>query len=353
MERLVYVCCCLCAATAQCLKAADSFKAHRLEISPFNEQWFYNLSDPDVGLFKVSLQTYATASDSTLRSYVHFAFSDKNGRLSSYDYFFSEVELSFLDDHQPFFYKVGDQVLATENGIELHTDEVDFSFQYTGSHRPYWSEDRRDRSPFGWLGELPSSDARWFIYTLGTPAHYQLRLHDTVSNHRKRSFYQGNAQALIDKGWFTAPSRGGYAYAMGLDHTASLMFAGGQLENLPLELWAGRYTSVDHNLVFRAAVENLTMKRHIDACKGELRVEMVNLNRKINFLAKAPVNSFQVFDYPYQRVFNDDTLITKSMSAAIDVQLTLFDEVKETHQFFKGLLEFSGQFICPELVAEK
>lgn len=330
----------------------DNFKAHRLDSNPFNEQWFYSISDPKVGFMKVSLQTYATQADEKLRPHVHFAFSDKYGKLTSYDYFFDNVELTFSDDNQPFLYKISDKVIATKEGVELHTDEVDFSFYFTGPDRLYWSEERPDASPFGALGSLPTVNSRWYLSSTGTPINYELSLHNPTDNEKVANQYSGSGDVVIDKGWYKAANRGAFAYVLGIDPEASLMFTGAQLETLPLELWAGRYVSVDHDLLFRKAIEGFTMKRRIDACAGEMDVEMINLNRRISLSAKAPLESFQVFDYPNKLVFGDDTLLTKSMSATIDVEVSLFDEVKETHQFNKGLLEFSGSLICPDLASK-
>lgn len=72
------------------------------------EQWFYNIAVPDVGYFKISLQSYIAPdfNQPTPKAYVHLAFTPLNGQTVKYDIFRDELILKGFDDAALFHYEI-------------------------------------------------------------------------------------------------------------------------------------------------------------------------------------------------------------------------------------------------------
>ncbi|WP_444910659.1 hypothetical protein [Microbulbifer sp. TRSA005] len=306
------------------------------------EQWFYNIAVPDVGYFKISLQTYI-APDFVApapKAYIHLAFSPRSGVEVKYDIFRDEVILSNPDGSDGFYYEVPGVVVADEEGLRVSHSDFNFSMYWAGEHHHYWHGLNPGQTPFGIIPELPGVGGRWFLYTVGTPIEYNF------SDAGQSLIGQGFAQ--LDKGWYDKESSAGMIYSMGLSDELYYMFTGAKLGESNFEMWAGRYISDEYDLIFHPAFNNLSVKRELDACAGRLKVELNKIKYKLVMEAQADINSFYPLLFPSVIIFGGEQRYMKSMQANINFSLYKKGDLVESVQMPQGLLEFSGPLACED-----
>lgn len=307
------------------------------------EQWFYNITDPTVGTFKISFQSYIapTSEKGKEKAYIHLAFTPLSGTTVKYDLFFDELILTHPTKPDAFYYEVPGVIVANEETITINHDDFNFSLSWQGPHNRYWKGLNPGQTPFSFIPELPGVGGKWFLYTVGTEVKYNFDDGNIA--------WGGLGHAQVDKGWYDKESSTGGIYTMGLSDDLYFMFTGAALGSTSIELWAGRYLSKNYDLIFYPALNNVSVKRKFDSCEGELHLEMNKIGKKLVLNAKADKASFYSLDFPWIIVFGGEQSYMKSMSAEVDLQLYSFGKLKETLHIPQALLEFSGPFYCNEL----
>lgn len=120
------------------------------------EQWFYNVAVPDVGYFKISLQTYIAPNFTTPtpKAYVHLAFTPLNGKTVKYDIFRDELILKGFNDVKQFHYEIPGIVMANQDQLEVHYNDFNFTMRWDGEHSHYWRGSNPGQTPFGIIPEI-------------------------------------------------------------------------------------------------------------------------------------------------------------------------------------------------------
>lgn len=119
----------------------QDLKAHQPSSNQtWAEQWFYNVAVPNVGYFKISLQSYIAPDfdTPTPKAYIHLAFPPLQGPTTKYDLFLDEVILTHPNDPNKFYYEVPRLVIANEEGININHDAFKFTLHWNGEHHHYW-----------------------------------------------------------------------------------------------------------------------------------------------------------------------------------------------------------------------
>ncbi|WP_444895926.1 hypothetical protein [Microbulbifer sp. SSSA005] len=306
------------------------------------EQWFYNIAIPDVGYFKVSLQTYIAPDFAVAKpkAYIHLAFSSETGATTKYDLFFDEVILKHPEGIDEFYYEVPGVVVADEQGVQILHPDFLFNMEWAGEHHHYWHGLNPGQTPFGFIPEIPGVGGKWFLYTVGTPVNY--------------SYFDGSMSlagagyAQLDKGWYDKESSAGMIYSMGLTDDLYYMITGAKLGDSEIEMWAGRYVSEEYDLIFLPAFNGFSVKREADACSGYLQVELNKISYKLVVEAKAEIASFYPLEFPSVIIFGGEQSYMKSMQADVNFYLYQFGQLKEQVQMPQALLEFSGPLACDD-----
>ncbi|MFW7522887.1 hypothetical protein ACODM8_01930 [Vibrio ostreicida] len=316
---------------------------HATSDKTWAEQWFYNVAVPDVGYFKISLQSYIAPDfdTPTPKAYVHLAFTPLNGKTVKYDIFRDQLIMKGYDNADDFHYEIPGVVLANQDTLEVTLDNFYFTLRWDGEHAHYWRGHNPGQTPFGIIPELPGVGGKWFLYTVGTPIQY------TFSDGDLSLFGSGYVQ--VDKGWYDKESSAGMVYSMGLSEQLYYMFTGAKIGTSNIELWAGRYISDQYDLIFYPALGNLTVKREIDSCKGYLKVEMNKLRYKMIMEARSDLNQFYPLEFPSVIIFGGEQKYMKSMKASVDFSLYEWGKLAENIYMPQALLEFSGPFYCDDL----
>lgn len=312
--------------------------AHPPTSDLWSEQWFYNLGDPSVGYFKVSLQTYKSPDMSELAAYIHVAYSSIDGPTEVNNYYFDQVELEHPTNPGEFYYHIPNKVTATEEGLELNLPNFNYSVSWAGPHQHYWSGLNPGKSPMGILADIPSLNAQWFIYSVGTLATYSFS-NDSIG-------LTGVGTMHIDKGWFDRAYTSNFLYVLGLTNQTQLFVTGGPSGSLGIEPWVAKYVSEDLNLTFPLTLKNLGAKSDYDGCAGTLNFEIKNLTHKLVVSASSEPDSFYLSEMPSVKLFNSSQGIMKSMQAKIDIKVYRFGKLIEEKTLDQGHLEFSGESIC-------
>ncbi|MFA0812827.1 hypothetical protein [Microbulbifer epialgicus] len=319
----------------------DDLRAHDpTSDKTWAEQWFYNIAVPDVGYFKVSLQTYISPDFEVPepKAYIHLAFSPLDGPIVKHDIFHDEIILDNPDNPGEFYYEVPGLIVADKNHIDINYDFFDFTMRWTGEHHYYWHGNNPGRSPLGILKEIINFGPEWFVYTMGTPIHY--------------SFSDGNIAlmgggfAQLDKGWFDDESSSGIVYTMGLSDELYFMLTGGKVSDTNIEMWIGRYISGAHDMIFYPAFNGLSVRRESDACEGYAKIEFSKINYKLVVEATADPDSFYSQSFPSDVIFGKGQKYMKSMQAKVDFSLYKKGTLIETITMPQALLEFSGPLAC-------
>ncbi|USD33939.1 MULTISPECIES: hypothetical protein [Vibrio] len=310
------------------------------------EQWFYNVAVPDVGYFKISLQSYIAPDfdEPTPKAYVHLAFTPLNGKTIKYDIFRDKLIMKGFDDATLFHYEIPGVVVANQDSVEVTYNDFHFSMRWDGEHAHYWRGLNPGQTPFGIIPELPGVGGKWFLYTVGTPIQYSFSDGDV-------SLF-GSGYAQVDKGWYDKESSAGMVYSMGLSDDLYYMFTGAKIGNSNIELWAGRYISDNYDLIFYPAIGNLSVKREYDSCAGYLKVEMNKLRYKMVMEAKSDLDDFYPLEFPSVIIFGGEQKYMKSMKADVKFSLYDFGQLEESIEIPQALLEFSGPFYCDALSTE-
>ena len=341
--RLGLACCCLFATQGFATTLEDIRPHAPSSQQTWAEQWFYNIAVPEVGYFKVSLQTYIAPDfvDPTPKAYVHLAFTPVNGKTVKYDIFRDELILRGFDDSEQFHYEIPGIIVANKDTLNVTFEDFQFSMRWDGEHAHYWRGRNPGQTPFGIIPELPGVGGKWFLYTVGTPIQY--------------SFYDGeqslfgSGYAQLDKGWYDKESSAGMIYTMGLSDELYYMFTGAKVGNSNIELWAGRYISPNYDLIFYPAIGNISLKREVDSCAGYLKFEMNKIKYKMVMEVKSELESFYPLAFPSVIIFGGEQKYMKSMKAAVNVSLYEHNVLAETIEMPQALLEFSGPFYCDAL----
>ncbi|MCL1126223.1 hypothetical protein [Shewanella surugensis] len=138
-------------------------------------------------------------------------------------------------------------------------------------------------------------------------------------------------------------------YTMSLSDDIYYMFTGAVFGDSTLEMWAGRYVSEQYDLIFHPAFNNLSVKREIDACSGQLSVELNKVGYKLILEANADINSFYPLNFPSVIIFGGEQRYMKTMQANVNFDLYHFGQLKESIHIPQALLEFSGPFACEDI----
>ena len=256
------------------------------------EQWFYNIAAPGIGYFKISFQTYIAPDsiEGREKAYMHLAFTPLRGARVKYDLFYDEVNLKHPEQEDAFYYEVPGVIVADEEQIIVTHEDFKFTLRWNGPHKRYWPGLNPGQTPFDIIPELPGVGGKWFLYTVTTPVEY--------SFDNGEQAWSGGGYAQVDKGWFDKESSAGVMYTMGLSDEVAFMFTGAVFGDTSIEMWAGRYVSQNYDLVFYPAFKGLSVKREIDACAGQLHVELNKLGKKLMLDARADPESFYLLNFP-------------------------------------------------------
>ncbi|AUI86564.1 hypothetical protein BS333_09315 [Vibrio azureus] len=307
------------------------------------EQWFYNISVPEVGYFKISLQTYIAPdfTEPTPKGYVHLAFTPINGKTIKYDIFSDDLILEGFDDAEQFHYEIPGVISANKHTVNVNYDQFHFSMSWDGEHAHYWPGRNPGQTPFSFIPDIPGVGGKWFLYTVGTPIQYHF--------FNGEESFSGRGYAQLDKGWYDKESSAGMVYTMGLSDELYYMFTGAQIGTSSIELWAGRYISDQYDLIFYPAIGNLSVKREIDSCAGYLKVEMNKFNQSMVMEVMSDLSDFYPLAFPSVIIFGGEQKYMKSMKAKVNVTLFENRQLVETITMPQALLEFSGPFYCDDL----
>lgn len=307
------------------------------------EQWFYNISVPEVGYFKISLQTYIAPdfTEPTPKGYVHLAFTPIDGKTIKYDIFSDDLILKGFDDVEQFHYEIPGIISANNHTVNVNADQFNFSMSWEGAHTHYWPGRNPGQTPFSFIPDIPGVGGKWFLYTVGTPIKYHF--------FNGEESFSGQGYAQLDKGWYDKESSAGMVYTMGLSDELYFMFTGAQIGTSSIELWAGRYISDQYDLIFYPAIGNLSVKREIDSCAGYLKVEMNKFNQSMVMEVMSDLSDFYPLAFPSVIIFGGEQKYMKSMKAKVNVTLFENRQLVETISLPQALLEFSGPFFCDDL----
>ena len=126
--RLGLACCCLFVAQGFATTLEDIRPHTPSSQQTWAEQWFYNIAVPEVGYFKVSLQTYIAPdfTDPTPKAYVHLAFTPVNGKTVKYDIFRDELILRGFDDSEQFHYEIPGIIVANKDTLNVTFEDFQF-----------------------------------------------------------------------------------------------------------------------------------------------------------------------------------------------------------------------------------
>jgi len=308
------------------------------------EQWFYNVSDPSLGYFKISFQTYIAPSspEGQEQAYIHLAFPSLNGETVKYDLFYDDLILQQPENPDEFYYEVPGILKADMETLVVTYPDFQFSMEWNGPHTHYWKGLNPGQTPFGIIPELPGVGGKWFLYTVGTPI--------TYSFNNGEMGWSGVGHAQVDKGWFDKESSAGVMYTMGLTDHVYFMFTGAVLGDSSIEMWAGRYVSDNYDLIFYPAFKGLSVKREMNACEGTLSLEMNKIGKKLIMNASADIETFYPVNFPSVIIFGGEQHYMKSMKAKVDFDVYSFGKLKESISVPQALLEFSGPFACDDVV---
>lgn len=334
----------LMTSTAFSMDVGD-IKPHQPTKSPWSEQWFYYLNDPEVGYYKVSFQTYLEGHSPALteKAYLHLAFAPKNGAVKTYDLYYDDVYLVADEDpnSESFQYIIPGVIEADEQQVSVTLDEFNFSMRWIGEHKHYWDRFfNPGEGPFGLISSLPFIDNRWFVYSMGTPAEYQFTDGEVT--------HQGMGTVSIDKGWYTIANSDSFIYVFAADEKTQFMFTGAEINFFPIEMWAGRYLSENQDLVFYPGIKGLSVAHVADACRGTFHLEMNKLFYKVVVEAKAPLDSFYDSTMPTVHLLGAQQPIMKSMYSEINVKIYKFGKLIEEKDIAQGFLEFGDSQYCSE-----
>ena len=324
----------------------QDIKPHTPSKAPWSEQWFYYFSEPEVGYYKISFQTYIQGNSPNMKeaAYIHVAFAPIDGPPKFYDYFFDEVQLVTNEDpdSESFQFIVPDVMYADEHQVSINLPEFEFSMQWTGAHKRYWQRFfNPGEGPFGSISSLPFMDNRWFIYSMGTPTEYQFS-NGQVS-------HQGKGVVSIDKGWYTTVNAQSFIYLFAADENMQLMFTGAQPQGIPIELWAGRYISENLDLTFYPAIKGLSISHEANACEGTFHLEIRKLFYRIEIDAKAPMDSFYISTMPTVDLLGATDPVMKSMTATMKLKVYKFGQLIEEKEIPQSFLEFGDKEYCTSL----
>ncbi|MDE1461496.1 hypothetical protein [Spartinivicinus poritis] len=347
LKTLLLTCFIVLFSNAVSATTLEDIKPHSPTKKPWSEQWFYYLNDPAMGYFKISLQTYIMPDSPTLKEkgYVHVVYAPKEGKMQVYDYFFDEVMTqSSGSGSTAFHYSIPGKVDANDKQITLTLPDFNFSMQFISNHKHYWSGRNPGQTPYGFITDIPFVGGKWFIFTMGTSVQYSYSDNDES--------YGGYGTVYLDKGWYTKEDSPSFMYILGINDKQQLMMTGAAAGSIPIELWAGRYLSQQSDITLYPAIAGLSMKRTLDACKGELHIEFNKLTKKITVDAKANINDFYISRMPSMLVLGGDQPIMKSMKATLDVNVYEFGQLTEQVNFPQGVLEFGGNVFCDDILSE-
>ncbi|ASP38814.1 hypothetical protein CHH28_09035 [Bacterioplanes sanyensis] len=313
-------------------------KPHTPSGKPWNEQWFYYFNDPQVGYFKISLQTFIYANDPELkeRGYLHLVYTPIQGEIRTYDYLYDDVQVEAKDSTYGFRFSIPGVAEMDESSIRINTEDFSFSSDLVGPHQHYWRLNK-GASPYSLLTSLPNVANRWFVFSLATPARY------TFSADYAQ--HQGTASTYIDKGWSTSQATN-YAFVMATEADQQLMLAGGSDEGFAIEMWAGQFHSTEHKMTFLPSIAGLTVTRTLSPCEGKLDIQLKSFDKEMRIHAAADTADFEDSTLPSIDVFNAEYPSAKTMNADIQVELYKFGQLKQQAHFAQGALEFGGGMHC-------
>ncbi len=322
----------------------DDLAPHPPSGSPWSEQWFYNLNDPDQGYFKVTLQTYITpgSNQQNLGGYVHFAYSSKTGITKTYEYFSDEVIVEQVPGAKgnSFHFQIPGIVDADENTLSLTLQDINFHMSWVGVHTPYWPTLNPAQSPFRILSELPGLGAHWFVWTIKTPTQY------TYSDDGQN--LSGFGWSNVDKGWYDKEVYGSYMYALAVTGQYQLLLSGGTAKNSAIEVWAGQFRSEDEVISFLPTFKGLGVKRTLDTCRGLLDIELNKVSRKVVIHAQSAPSDFYDARMPSQIVFNAEKPVMKTMQASFSIKVYHWGQLQKEVTLPQGLMEFAGDAYCDQ-----
>lgn len=341
VKKIQYILCllvCISVYPAQATTLSD-LKPHAPTDKPWNEQWFYYFNDPLVGYFKITFQTFIYKNDPSLkeRGYLHLVYTPLNGEIRSYEYMYDDVVLiDKTDTEYGFQFHIPGVADVHEEHMSLTTPDFTFDAQLTNEHSHYWKLNK-GASPYSLLTALPMVDNRWFVFSMATPAEY--RFTSDTAHH------EGTATTYIDKGWSVSQAAN-YAFIMATEENAQLMIAGGSDEGLPIEMWAGKFSTPDNSMTFLPSLTGLSVKRVMKPCEGELDITFTGLGRKLVVHSKADPDDFEDATVPSTQIFGAEHPSAKTMNARTEVELYRFGQLRERKVFTQGALEFGGGMHC-------
>lgn len=321
----------------------EDIRPHTPNSQSWSEQWFYYLNDPNVGYFKISVQTYLTPeiTDQKERAYVHFVYAPIGGTKTTVDKYFDDVQLEGDPTTGKFRFFVPGKVNVNNQSISLALDDLNFKLDFIGEHKRYWQGKNPGKNPYGWIGDLPSVNTKYFIYTMGTESNYEFSMGGL--NHK------GEGITYLDKGWFDSNKSQGFVFIGAFTPEQQLMMTGGYSKDFPFELWVGRYFSEDQDVLLKPSMVGFSVKKESDACQGYFRIEIKKLGKKVIAEAQSNLSDFYITDMPSMKVFGAEKPIMKSMYATIKLKVYKWGKLVEEADFPQGLLEFSGDEMCSAL----
>lgn len=322
----------------------DEFSPREATHNPWSDAWYYYIHDPKVGYYKIVFLTYLNEEtpDNQPHAYVHVVLAAKDGSTREYDYYFNEVVAKPVagDSEYAFSFEIPGVASINEKSIALDLPDVSIKADFSADHLRYSTPEHPNVSPFAWLTSLPFVENQWFVFSMATPAQYQYR----DAEHQ----YQGSGLTYIDRGWNSGQAAG-MVYLMAVSEELKLMLSGGTDGKLPMEIWAGRLISEQHDLTFTPSINGMAAHTDFNPCEGKARVEMQEGDYRILVQSAAPLASFYNHVTPSLSVFHSKNPVMKSMQATATVEIYKDETLLDSITLEQSVLEFGGLHYCDKI----
>ena len=252
----------------------------------------------------------------------------------------------------PDFSSEPDFLWTSELGLISHDSASlsvrDYRLELTMSEPEYWNPENPGEGPGGFTDLFPLP-YHWFVYSLASEAEYAF-----IDVKSKKILSSGVGYAHQEKSWgYAFPSSWVWSEGM-VEESSSLEFtdpskfvlSGGSFSLGPIEVatWFVGYRSKKLQWDFKPQSLAMTLPE-VDSCRGEFRITIVELNRKLIVRAMAPTSSFSDVSRPTRTGFTPNNSML-SYSAHVVVEAYISGVLVEKQIFQSSALEFGGEFKC-------
>lgn len=230
--------------------------------------------------------------------------------------------------------------------IQDHTvaaDAATLELHIRGPARP-WGPG--GEGPEGWAGKLPFLGLHWFVFSLGSPVEYRLRL-------PSGEVREGSGVVHQEKNYGgTFPTAWIWGEAVSESAGVALALAGGPAPVGPIivpNAWLIGYRSPLVNLSFHPQDLPLITATP-SACEGRFDISAASLvgGHRLQVAFTSSPQSYAALYCPTPKGFSVDSVESYSAEVTVTVwQRTLTGEkLLESHTLSNAALEFGGTFMC-------